>query len=78
MAVFEIARDSRGGTWIERCTLWEQGTRYSMTVDTSDYPYPLRKMQGTWGVEGVADGSRINMRFDYAMKYVPVGWMLQC
>ena len=48
-----------------------------MTVDTSDYPYPLREMRGTWGVEGVAEGSRISMRFDYAMRYGPVGWLLE-
>lgn len=36
--------DTSGGTWMEECTRWEEGRRYEMTVDTSDYPYPFRTM----------------------------------
>lgn len=58
-----------GKGWSETCTLWEPGRRYTMQVDTSDYPYPLRMMQGTWAVEDAQAGTRIRLRYDYELKY---------
>ena len=60
----------------ETCGLWEEGRRYSMEVDTSDYPYPLEKMQGTWGVEETSGGTIITMRYDYRFKYGVLGSLL--
>lgn len=57
--------DTHGGTWKEQCTLWEEGKRYAMQVDTSDYPYPFTTMQGTWGLEEKTDGIVISMSFDF-------------
>lgn len=68
--------DTQGGTWREQCVLWEEGRQYSMQVDTSDYPYPFSKMQGTWGLEPHADGTCITMRFEYQPKYGPIGLLL--
>ena len=68
--------DTRGGTWAEQCVLWEEGRRYSMEVDTSDYPYPFAKMQGTWGLTEGTQGVQIQMEFDYTPKYGPLGWMM--
>jgi hypothetical protein len=34
-----------GKGWNETCTVWQPGHRYTMEVDTSDYPYPLRAMR---------------------------------
>ena len=63
--------DTRGGTWTEQCTLWEEGRRYRMQVDTSDYPYPFTKMQGTWGLEEEEGGTLITMTFDFTPKLGP-------
>ena len=68
--------DTRGGTWRENCILWQEGRAYSMQVDTSDYPYPLLSMQGTWSLAEQADGVLITMRFEYQMKYGMVGWVM--
>ena len=58
--------DTAGRGWQETCTLWEEGRRYAVDVDTSDYPYPLQHMRGLWQVDpDGAGGSRVTMRFVY-------------
>ncbi len=49
--------------------LWDEGRAYSFEVDTSDYPFPLREVRGTWGVEPADGGSVITMTFDIVAKY---------
>ena len=34
-----VCTDDRGDSWSERCTLWEEGHRYRMTVDVESYPW---------------------------------------
>jgi ribosome-associated toxin RatA of RatAB toxin-antitoxin module len=65
-----------GEGWSEICTLWEPGHRYTMEVDTSDYPYPLLAMRGTWAVEDDPGGARIRLRYDYRPKYGLAGRVL--
>lgn len=59
--------DKAGRSWFESCTLWEEGRRYDLNVDTSDYPYPLQVMQGSWQVDPTPDGavSLIGMTFAF-------------
>ncbi|MGQ0743484.1 MAG: SRPBCC family protein [Acidimicrobiales bacterium] len=55
-----------GKEWHETCTLWDDGHRYAVAVDTADYPYPLAIMVGTWGVQEVGPGRvRIKMEFRF-------------
>ncbi len=62
--------DNKGRGWNETCVLWDEGRAYSFEVDTSDYPFPLREVRGTWGVEPAPGGaSTITMRFDITAKY---------
>ena len=70
--------DSRGGEWNETCVLWEEGRIYSIQVDTSDYPYPFKSMQGTWGVEPEGDGSKVTMKFEFQPEKDPpmIGWLI--
>jgi hypothetical protein len=57
---------SKGGdSWGETCTLWDEGRRFAVEVDTSDYPYPLGRMYGRWQVDPHRDGSIVTMRFAY-------------
>jgi ribosome-associated toxin RatA of RatAB toxin-antitoxin module len=65
-----------GDGWNETCTVWRPGHSYTMEVDTSDYPYPLSQMKGTWEVREHGDGALIRLRYDYVMKYGPVGAVL--
>ncbi len=58
--------DTAGRSWSETCTLWEPGRRFDVDVDTSDYPYPLARMQGSWRVEpNGPDGSTVGMTFAF-------------
>lgn len=58
--------DASGRSWSETCTLWEPGRRFDVDVDTSDYPYPLARMQGSWRVEPAdPSGSIVGMTFAF-------------
>jgi hypothetical protein len=61
--------DNKGRGWNETCVLWDEGRTYSFEVDTSDYPFPLREVRGTWGVEPADGGSVITMTFDIVAQY---------
>jgi hypothetical protein len=72
IGIRRVCRDSRTGSWSESCNFWEEGRHYYyMKVDTSDYPYPLEKMRGTWDFEEAPDGGLISMRVDYRFRYGP-------
>lgn len=64
--------DTQGRGWNEACVLWEDGSRYSYIIDTTDYPYPFVQMKGTWGMDEVADGINVWMRFDYTPDAPPL------
>lgn len=57
--------NTAGRGWQETCTLWEDGRRFAVDVDVSDYPYPLHLMRGLGQVDPDPGGSRVTMRFAY-------------
>ncbi len=60
---------STGGQhWQETCTLWQEGRRFAVEVDTSSYPYPMRVMHGLWQVDPHLDGCTVTMRFVFQAK----------
>lgn len=59
--------DVAGKTWEEVCVLWEEGSRY--TMEARDYPYAMRIMRGTWGVDPTDDGVIVYMQFDYQPRF---------
>src|SRR5262249_39152765 len=65
--------NNAGKSWSETCTLWQPGRRYVMEVDTSDYPYPMTLMRGTFSVDDEGSGTRVGLQFDYRFKYGPLG-----
>jgi hypothetical protein len=65
--------NNSGKGWSETCTFWQPGRRYVMVVDTSDYPYPMDLMRGTFSVDDERPGSRVTLRFDYRFKYGILG-----
>lgn len=68
--------NQKGESWEETCVFWEEGREFSFEVDTSNYPYPLAKMQGTWGIKGSGDNQRVFLRFDYIPKYGFLGQLM--
>jgi hypothetical protein len=68
--------DTKGRGWNETCVLWDEGRAYSFAVYTSDYPFPLKEVRGTWGVEPAPGGSTITMEFDILPKYGALGRMI--
>ncbi len=66
--------DTLGRGWSERCVLWDEGSRFAVDVDTSDYPYPLDVMRGSWGVEPIGtDRSLVTMDFELVPRRGPAG-----
>ncbi len=65
--------NNSGKGWEESCTLWDEGRRFAVEVDTSDYPYPLRMMRGLWQVEPHPTGSLATMRFAYKANQTVTG-----
>jgi ribosome-associated toxin RatA of RatAB toxin-antitoxin module len=47
-----------------------------MEVDTTDYPYPMTLMRGTFSVDDENHGSRVRLRFDYQFKYGAFGLLM--
>jgi len=68
--------NEKGEGWNETCILWQERMIYSFEVDTSDYPYPLSKMQGTWGIKDSDNKQRVYLRFDYEVKYGFIGRLM--
>lgn len=54
-----------GDGWEETCTLWDDGRRFAVEVDTTSYPYPLTMMVGLWQVDPQHGGTQVTMRFAY-------------
>ncbi len=69
--------DTKGREWDEVCTLWEDGTQFSMTVDVESYPTAFRaffkKVVGTWTVEPEGERTKLTMRFDGSTKLGTIG-----
>jgi hypothetical protein len=67
-----VCTDDRGDRWAERCTLWDEGTSYRMTVDVETYPayyrLLLHEFAQTWTVEPTPSGTRLILAFEGAVK----------
>lgn len=63
--------------WSERVSVWDEGRRYEIEVDTSTYPAPLkqlfRRFTGVWEVDPNAGGCRVCIRF---VPDVRGGWLV--
>jgi ribosome-associated toxin RatA of RatAB toxin-antitoxin module len=72
-----VCTDDHGSQWSERCTLWEPGRRYRMSVDVSSYPLRYRmlfaELHQTWNVEPATQGTRVTLTFHGAVKLGVLG-----
>jgi ribosome-associated toxin RatA of RatAB toxin-antitoxin module len=59
-------------SWSETCTEWKPGEQYTFLINTSapDYPYPLKYLRGTWGLNTISDSIvEIEMVFEFEYKH---------
>ena len=68
--------DRRGDSWIEECVAWDEGSSYTMRVDTSTYPFAFKKMQFTWSVEEQARNVVIKMHYAFTPRYGVLGMLI--
>ena len=70
--------DNKGNSWTETCPVWEEGRKFQFIVNTDvpDYPFPLKRLQGTWFVEPRPEGTLIKATFEYEIKFGMVGKMM--
>ena len=72
-----VCANVQGVEWREDVLVWEPPREYSTAVDTSNYPYPFRKMIATNTVEGEQEGTRLTVRFDFVPDYPqPIQWIM--
>ena len=62
------------GRVVERVTHWEDGRAIGLEVAESDWP--IHFMRWVTRVEPEGSGTRITQRLDYAVKFGPLGWLL--
>ncbi|MGI9451602.1 MAG: SRPBCC family protein [Geminicoccaceae bacterium] len=62
--------DTKGQSWTESCTLWDEGRAFGFRVHTeaADYPYPIAKLSGLWSLTPMAHGTEIKMVFTVEAK----------
>jgi hypothetical protein len=62
------------GRVIERVTHWEEGRALGLEVVESDWP--IHFMRWVTRIEPDAGGTRITQSLEYAVKFGPLGWLL--
>jgi hypothetical protein len=62
------------GRVVERVTHWEEGRAVGLEVAESDWP--IHFMRWVTRVEPTDHGSLITQKLEYAVKFGPVGWLL--
>jgi hypothetical protein len=62
------------GRVVERVTHWEDGRAVGLEVAESDWP--IRFMRWLTRIEPKGGGSLITQELEYALKFGPVGWLL--
>ncbi len=62
------------GRVVERVTYWEDGRAVGLEIAESDWPIPC--MRWVTRVEPHGEGARISQELTYAVKFGPVGWVL--
>lgn len=62
------------GRVVERVTHWEEGRALGLEVVESDWP--IHFMRWVTSIEPSDRGTRITQALDYAVKFGPLGWLL--
>ena len=62
------------GKIMERVTVWEEGKAIGLEIVESDWP--ITSMSWVTRIEPEEGGSVLSQRLEYAMKFGPLGWLL--
>lgn len=62
------------GRVVERVTHWEAGRALGLEIAESDWP--IRFMRWVTRIEPSGGGTRITQSLEYAVKFGPLGWLL--
>jgi len=69
--------DRSGASWEEECVEWSPGSHFTMRADVSSYPFPLRNLSYSYGIEPRGAGVVIRMTYQYAPRYGALGTLLE-
>ncbi len=58
-----------GKVWEEKCTAWEDNHYYTMEVDTTSYPLPVKKMTRTCSMKEGQKNTKVTISYKYKPKY---------
>jgi len=65
-----------GQSWDEECTAWEDGSCYTMRVDTRSYPFSFESLEYSFRVEESGNGVVIKSRYEFQPKFGFIGALL--
>lgn len=71
--------DTNGNAWTERCTRWEDGRGFAVSVDVENSDFHRRlfsRFDGEWRLSEMADGVVVSIQFDFDTRFGPLGWLL--
>ena len=62
------------GRVVERVTVWDEGRAVGLEVTESDWP--IHFMRWVTRLEPTKEGTRLTQDLEYAVKFGPLGWLL--
>lgn len=68
--------DTDGNAWTERCTWWDEGRAFAVSVDVEGSDFHRRlfsRFEGEWLVEEGPDGVTLVIQFDFEPRFGPLG-----
>lgn len=64
------------GTTLERVTEWRAGEGYTFTIDGGKFVPPFRSNTATYKLTEEGEMTVVTFRFDYRLKYSPIGFLM--
>lgn len=71
--------DTDGNEWTERCTHWEDGRGFGVSVDVEQSDFHRRlfsRFEGEWRLSETPDGVVVTIEFDFEPRFGPLGWFI--
>lgn len=65
-----------GRSWEEECKVWEPQSRYTIQVNTENYPLPVSYLRRVTSMEQKQKNIVIKIRYEYTPKFGPLGYFL--
>ena len=65
-----------GRSWEEECKEWEPRSRYTIQVNTENYPLPVSYLRRVTSMEQKQKNIVIKIRYEYTPKFGPLGYFL--